>query len=123
MEKLAIIENAGDIVLVSRVVVNESLSLCGLSGSFYGLKPSFLCVDYCCGFVQIQTRGSDVYALFNKGFSTFALFEGRGSSIKEFVPYQISPRYKPRDQDKKNIMQLREWFLSVKTEGTILSYV
>lgn len=69
----------------------------------------------------MQTRGSDVYALFNKSFSTFALFEG-GSSIKEFVPYQTSLRYKPRDQDKKNIMQLRKWSLSGKAEGAILSY-
>ncbi|KAH6825766.1 hypothetical protein C2S53_006872, partial [Perilla frutescens var. hirtella] len=66
--------------------------------------------------VMIRPRNKEVYAMFNKKLSTFALFEGRGSSIKELVPYQISPRYKPTDQDKKFIMGLRKWSPGDKIE-------
>ncbi|XP_047950877.1 protection of telomeres protein 1a-like isoform X2 [Salvia hispanica] len=58
--------------------------------------------------VVISTRPDGVYAMFNKKFSSFALFEGRGSSIKELVPYQISARYEPREKDKKVIVGLRK---------------
>ncbi|XP_042059427.1 protection of telomeres protein 1b-like [Salvia splendens] len=58
--------------------------------------------------VVISARPDGVYALFNKKFSSFALFEGRGSSIKELVPYQISARYEPREKDKKVIVGLRK---------------
>ncbi|KAI3463704.1 hypothetical protein Pfo_020367 [Paulownia fortunei] len=67
--------------------------------------------------VVVKTRGSELYALFNKKFSSFALFEGRDYSSKELVPYQISSRYKPRDQDKKFLMALRKWSIQHKIEG------
>ncbi|KAL0464148.1 UNVERIFIED_CONTAM: Protection of telomeres protein 1b [Sesamum latifolium] len=67
--------------------------------------------------VVVKIRGSEVYALFNKAFSSFALFEGRDHSGKELVPYQISSRYKARDQDKKFILGLRKWSMQHKIEG------
>ncbi|KAL0397287.1 UNVERIFIED_CONTAM: Protection of telomeres protein 1a [Sesamum calycinum] len=67
--------------------------------------------------VVVKIRGSEVYALFNKAFSSFALFEGRDHSGKELVPYQISSRYKARDQDKNFIMGLRKWSMQHKIEG------
>lgn len=73
-------------------------------------------------FVQIKTRGQDVYALFNKAFSTFALFKGKGSSISELVPYQISANYKPREDDKKMIKGLRKRSLGDKIEGSFVCH-
>ncbi|XP_057783826.1 protection of telomeres protein 1b [Salvia miltiorrhiza] len=67
--------------------------------------------------VVIKTRAEGVYALFNKKFSSFALFEGRGSTIKELVPYQISAKYKPRETDKNAIMRLRKCSFGDKIEA------
>lgn len=68
--------------------------------------------------MQISTRPDGVYAMFNKKFSSFALFEGRGSSIKELVPYQISARYEPREKDKKVIVGLRKCSFGERIIGT-----
>ncbi|KAG5536081.1 hypothetical protein RHGRI_023760 [Rhododendron griersonianum] len=57
--------------------------------------------------VQMKTHGRELYALFNKKFSSFALFEGNYSA--NFAPYQLSPNFRPRDQDKKFIVVLRKW--------------
>uniref|UniRef100_A0A5B7BNF8 Putative protection of telomeres protein 1b-like isoform X1 n=1 Tax=Davidia involucrata TaxID=16924 RepID=A0A5B7BNF8_DAVIN len=57
--------------------------------------------------VVMKTHGQEVYALFNKKFSSFALFEGKHGT--NFVPYQVSPNFHPRDQDKKFIVGLRKW--------------
>ncbi|GER32953.1 protection of telomeres 1 protein [Striga asiatica] len=96
MEKLPNLECVGDIVIVSHVVVINLLSL---------------------HIVLVKMRGSDVYALFNKKFSSFALFEGRQHSGKELVPYQISSKYKPREEDKKFVTALRRWTVQHKIEG------
>ncbi|KAG8388038.1 hypothetical protein BUALT_Bualt02G0083600 [Buddleja alternifolia] len=66
--------------------------------------------------VVVKTRGSEVYALYNKKFSSFALFEGRDYS-KEFAPYQNSLRFQAREHDKKFIMGLRKWLGHHKIEG------
>ncbi|KAL7114616.1 hypothetical protein ACP275_04G131900 [Erythranthe tilingii] len=67
--------------------------------------------------VVVQTMGSEVVASFKKRSSSFALFEGRECSGKEFVPYKFSPNYKPRDQDKKFITGLRKWCMQQKVKG------
>ncbi|KAI8542790.1 hypothetical protein RHMOL_Rhmol08G0167400 [Rhododendron molle] len=56
---------------------------------------------------KMKTHGREIYALFNKKFSSFALFEGNYSA--NFAPYQLSPNFRPRDQDKKFIVVLRKW--------------
>ncbi|XAR63970.1 hypothetical protein NMG60_11024143 [Bertholletia excelsa] len=75
MEKLPQVESAGDIILVSHVVM--------------------------------KTHGPEVYGLYNKKFSSFALYEGKYSTNNS--PYQVSPKFRPRDQDKKFITGLRKW--------------
>ncbi|GFP86248.1 protection of telomeres protein 1b [Phtheirospermum japonicum] len=68
--------------------------------------------------VVMKIRGKDdVYALFNKKFSSFALFKGRDCSNNETGPYQTSPNYKPRDQDNKFITALRKWSTQHKIAG------
>lgn len=75
-------------------------------------------VDYCCGFVQIHHKSSGFfYASYNKKCSTFALFEGRGSSFKSFRPYQSSPIYKLLRLHKQKIAQLWKWSLDVNIGG------
>ncbi|KAG9150868.1 hypothetical protein Leryth_002997 [Lithospermum erythrorhizon] len=56
---------------------------------------------------QMKTNGPEVYALFNKKFSSFALFEGKTGA--SFVPYQLSTKFTAREQDKKFITGLRKW--------------
>ena len=55
----------------------------------------------------MKTHGQEVYALFNKKFSSFAIFEGKYD--EDFSPYQVSSKFRPRDQDKKFIRGLRKW--------------
>lgn len=57
----------------------------------------------------MKIHGSEVYAVFNKKFSSFALFEGKHGT--GFTPYQFSSTYHARDQDKQFIMGLRKWLL------------
>lgn len=66
--------------------------------------------------MQIKTRGHDVYAIFNKSYSTFALFEGRDSGTKELLPYQVSAKYKLKQEDLK-LVRLRKCPLGEKVEG------
>lgn len=64
--------------------------------------------------MQMKIHGSEVYALFNKKFSSFALFDGKHGS--SFVPYQVSSKYHAREQDKKFIVGLREWMIDHQNE-------
>ena len=58
-------------------------------------------------FLQMKTHGQDVNAVFNKKFSSFAIFEGKYG--EDFSPYQVSSNFRPRDQDKKFVKDLRKW--------------
>lgn len=62
----------------------------------------------------MKTHGREVYALFNKKFSSFALFEGKYST--KFDPYQLSPNFWARDQDKKFIVGLRKWSVNYQLD-------
>lgn len=57
--------------------------------------------------VVMKTHGPDAYALFNKKFSSFALYEGKNST--SFTPYQCSAKFNAREQDNKFILGLRQW--------------
>lgn len=58
-------------------------------------------------FVQMKTHNSEVYALYNKKYSSFALYDGKHGS--NFTPYQVSSKFRGREQDKKFIAGLRHW--------------
>ncbi|KAI3747340.1 hypothetical protein L6452_09794 [Arctium lappa] len=64
--------------------------------------------------VLMKIHGSEVYAIFNKKYSSFALYEGRDGS--RFVPYQVSSKFHAREQDKKFIAGLRKWTISRQPE-------
>ncbi|EEF31902.1 conserved hypothetical protein [Ricinus communis] len=57
--------------------------------------------------VVMKPHHGEVNAVFNKSFSAFALYEGKDGG--NFLPYQYSSRYHPRDQDSKFISGLRKW--------------
>jgi hypothetical protein len=66
----------------------------------------------------MKTHCGEVNAVFNKKFSSFALYEGKESG--DFLPYQVSSKFRPRDLDKKFIEGLRKWLVDFQLdEGTI----
>lgn len=68
----------------------------------------------------MKTHGGEVYAIFNKKSSAFALYEGKGSEC--FLPYQTHPKFVQRDLDKKFITSLRKWFVDFQIdEGSLKS--
>ncbi|MCD7448090.1 hypothetical protein HAX54_038184 [Datura stramonium] len=64
--------------------------------------------------VVMKTHGYDIYALFNKKFSSFAIFDGNNNS--NFLPYQCSSIYHAREQDKKFILGLMKWLVDHKID-------
>lgn len=70
-------------------------------------------------FWQMKTHNDGVYALFNKKFSSFALYEGKNG--EDFLPYQCS-LFRPRDHDSKFIAGMRKWLVDFHVdEGTLES--
>ncbi|GAV81092.1 Telo_bind domain-containing protein [Cephalotus follicularis] len=64
--------------------------------------------------VMIKTHNGEVCVVYNKKFSSFALYKGKHG--EDFLPYQISPRFCLREQDKKFIAGLRKWMLEFKLD-------
>lgn len=60
------------------------------------------------------------YALFNKKFSSFALYERKDG--EDILPYQASVRFHRREPDKKLIIGLRKWFHSFQLKEGLHSY-
>ena len=69
----------------------------------------------------MKTHNGEVYALFNKNFSAFALYEGKyGQSCN---PYQTSSRYRHRDQAMTFVTGLRRWVEGFQLDtGTSMQY-
>lgn len=65
----------------------------------------------------MKMHGNEVYALFNKKFSSFAIFEGKYGV--DFRPYQVSSNFHPREQDKKFVKGLRKWLADSELEKGI----
>lgn len=61
----------------------------------------------------------EAHAVFNKRFSSFALYEGKES--EDFHPYQVSSNFRPRDLDKKFIEGLRKWLVNFQLDEGILT--
>lgn len=58
-----------------------------------------------------------VCGVYNKKFSSFALYYGKDG--KDFQPYQVSPKFQPRDLDKKFITDLRKWLVDFQIDEGI----
>lgn len=55
--------------------------------------------------VQMKIHNGDHYCVYNKRFSSFALFQGK--MTEDCSPYQISPKFQQRDHDDEHLSQLR----------------
>lgn len=66
----------------------------------------------------MKTHDMQPYALFNKKFCSFALYEGKDG--KDFLAYQKSSRFSPREQDKRFIAGLRKWLHSFQLNEGML---
>ncbi|KAG2667643.1 hypothetical protein I3760_15G126100 [Carya illinoinensis] len=64
--------------------------------------------------VVMKTHGWEVNAVFNKKFSSFALYGGKES--ENLRPYQVSSKFRPRELDKKFIEGLRKWFVNFQLD-------
>lgn len=62
----------------------------------------------------MKTHHGEVNAVFNKAFSSFALYEGKNGG--DFVPYQCSSRYHHRDRDSKFVLGLRKWLADFQVD-------
>lgn len=71
-----------------------------------------------CAILQMKTHGWEVNAVFNKKFSSFALYGGKES--ENLRPYQVSSKFRPRELDKKFIEGLRKWFVNFQLDEGIL---
>lgn len=65
-------------------------------------------------FLQMKTHEGEVYAVFNKKSSTYALYDGKGGEC--FLPYQTHPKFVWRDLDKKFITALRKWVVDFQMD-------
>ncbi|CAF1789641.1 unnamed protein product [Brassica napus] len=64
--------------------------------------------------VKIVLVNRKITALCNETSSSFALFNGKHG--EGFVPYQSSPKFRIREQDKSFLSNLREWMITYKFE-------
>ncbi|KAG6584317.1 Protection of telomeres protein 1b, partial [Cucurbita argyrosperma subsp. sororia] len=64
--------------------------------------------------VLMKIHQGEIYAVFNKKFSSFALYEGKDGS--GFLPYDVSPKFRPRDLDKMFILSLRDWLVGFELD-------
>ncbi|GKB58108.1 nucleic acid-binding, OB-fold-like protein, partial [Tanacetum coccineum] len=101
-------------------IVDESHPSAGISVNFFAENIEKLpCVESAGDIIQlsrvvIKSHRSGVNAVFDKKLSSFALYEGKCDS--KFAPYQVSPKFHLRVQDKKFIERLRKWTVSHQPE-------
>ncbi|XP_071706562.1 protection of telomeres protein 1b-like [Rutidosis leptorrhynchoides] len=106
-------------------IVDESHPSPGISVNFLAETFENLpCVELAGDIIQlsrvvIKNHRSGVNALFDKRFSSFALYYGSGGS--NHVPYQVSPKFHHGNQDKKFIERLRKWTVSHRPERAPIS--
>ncbi|KAK7370118.1 hypothetical protein VNO80_12174 [Phaseolus coccineus] len=57
--------------------------------------------------VVVKEHNGEVNAVFNKRFSSFALYKGKDGD--DLDPYQVSSKFQPRVEDKMLVNKLRKW--------------
>ncbi|XP_010557999.2 PREDICTED: protection of telomeres protein 1b [Tarenaya hassleriana] len=62
--------------------------------------------------VKMMLINGKMTAVFHETLSSFALFKGKGDGC--FFPYQSSPKFQMREEDKNFISNLREWEITYK---------
>ncbi|KAJ7970263.1 Protection of telomeres protein [Quillaja saponaria] len=62
--------------------------------------------------VMVKKHIGEVNAVFNKKFSSFALYKGKDAA--DFAPYQVSSNFRRRDMDDRFIGNLRKWLVDLQ---------
>ncbi|XVE58868.1 hypothetical protein DITRI_Ditri04bG0203400 [Diplodiscus trichospermus] len=99
-------------------IIDDSHPKCGIPVHLFAQDIDTLPYVACVGDivhlsrVMMKIHEGDVYAIFNKKFSSFALYEGKDG--ESFQPYQVSLRFQAREQDEKIITSLRKWVANFK---------
>ncbi|XP_010271002.1 PREDICTED: protection of telomeres protein 1a-like isoform X2 [Nelumbo nucifera] len=71
--------------------------------------------------VVMKVCDGEVFAVFNKMFSSFALFQGKASN--NLNPYQVSSRFCHEYQDDMLISHLRAWLLNFQLDAGSSEYL
>ncbi|KAM4114457.1 hypothetical protein ACJW30_04G069300 [Castanea mollissima] len=71
--------------------------------------------------VVMKTHCGEVNAVFNKRFSSFALYEG--NDVEDCFPYQVSSKFRPRDLDKTFIKGLRKWLVDFQLDEGLTKFL
>ncbi|XP_047313943.1 protection of telomeres protein 1a-like [Impatiens glandulifera] len=104
-------------------IIDESYSSPGLLVNCFGENMERLPSVHSAGDiilfsrVMIKSHCGDVNAVFNKKISSFAIFEGKHGT--QFLPYQASANFHPRDEDNKFLDCLRKWLLNRNPDESI----
>ncbi|CAO2833317.1 unnamed protein product [Amaranthus hypochondriacus] len=101
-------------------IVDESHNIYGLLVNLFGATQEKLPQVQASGDiillsqVVMKTHNLETYALFNKKFSSFALYEGKYGVSHN--PYQVSSNFRPRSQDMMFVDGLRKWVNNFQLE-------
>jgi len=67
----------------------------------------------------VKQHNEEVNAVFNKKFSSFALYDGKDGDAID--PYQVSSKFNPQRKDKMLVEKLRKWWANFQLhEGPLL---
>ncbi|XP_020106918.1 protection of telomeres protein 1a-like isoform X1 [Ananas comosus] len=109
----AIIRSRGTDYVLTLKIVDQSLPILGISVNFFGddatrlphvkANGDIICLHN----VMMKAYNGNHYCLYNKRFSSFALFEGITSI--GINPYEISSKYCRSDGDSALLLELRRW--------------
>ncbi|XP_050234894.1 protection of telomeres protein 1b [Mercurialis annua] len=71
--------------------------------------------------VLIKSHHGEANAVFNKSYSWFALYEAKIDG--DFLPYQCSPKYNPRDDNFNYVSALRKWLADFRLDDGSDSFI
>ncbi|XP_010929394.1 protection of telomeres protein 1a isoform X1 [Elaeis guineensis] len=105
---------------------DQSYSALGLSVNFFAENTTKLPHVRSTGdiiglhHVVMKIHNGEFYCVYNKRFSSFALFEGK--TAESFSAYQTSTGYKATDHDNEFLSQLRTWLLNYLHDAVLNEY-
>ncbi|KAK9996628.1 hypothetical protein SO802_021314 [Lithocarpus litseifolius] len=108
-------------------IIDESRPKPGISVNFFAESMEMLPHVASAGdiiqlsHVVMKTHCGEVNAVFNKRFSSFALYEGNGG--EDCLPYQVSSKFRPRDLDKTFIKGLRKWLVDFQLDEGLTKFL
>ncbi|KAI4355730.1 hypothetical protein L6164_004477 [Bauhinia variegata] len=108
-------------------IIDEPHQRIGMSVNFFVESSQSFPQIAACGdiillyHVHVRMHGTEVNAVFNKKFSSFALYEGKDG--KDFVPYEVSSKFNPHDLDRETILELRKWLVDFQLREDFSNFI